>query len=244
MLAVIRIILFLTLSVGICVIGIFCCLLNPFQLCYAAIFGRLFGCMTPIFGIKIEVRNSLKIGELPRNCIYIANHQNNYDMIVATYVVQPRTITVGKSSLLWIPLFGQLYWLSGNILINRDKGIRSYHALLKIVKMIKVYDISIWIFPEGTRNYGEGLLRFKTGAFRAAIAEKIPIVPVCISSIANDKIKLNRWSNGLVIIEVMPVVDTSQYELHQVRWITEYCHKIMKIKLEELNCVVKFREES
>lgn len=243
MLAVVRIILFLILSVGICVIGIILCLLNPFQLCYAAIFGRLFGCMTSIFGVKIEVRNSLEMGVLPRNCIYIANHQNNYDMIVATYVVQPRTITVGKRSLLWIPLFGQLYWLSGNILIDRNKGIRSYNALFRVVKMIKFYDISIWIFPEGTRNYGKGLLRFKTGAFRAAISEKIPIVPVCISNIANNKIKLNRWSNGVVIIEVMPFIDTSQYRLHQVRWITEYCYKIMKMKLEELNVLVKLREE-
>lgn len=243
MLATIRIILFLVFSISICIIGIICCLLNPYQWCYAAIFGRMFGCMVPIFGIRIEVRNSLKQGELPRNCIYIANHQNNYDMIFATYVVQPRTITVGKRSLLWIPLFGQLYWLSGNILIDRDKGTRSYSILFKIVKMIKIYDISIWIFPEGTRSYGQGLLRFKTGAFRAAISEKIPIVPVCISNIANDKINLNRWSNGLVIIEIMPVINTSTYELYQVRWFTEYCHRMMKAKFEELNTLVRIHED-
>lgn len=239
MLAVVRVILFLILSIVICLIGIICCLLNPFQFYYAAIFGRLFGCMIPLFGITIEVRNSLQEGNLPRNCIYIANHQNNYDMIVVNYIVQPRTITVGKRSLLWIPLFGQLYWLSGNILIDRDKGFKSYNILFKVVKMMKIYDISIWVFPEGTRSYGKGILRFKTGAFRAAIAANIPIVPVCISNISNNKIKLNRWSNGVVIIEVMPIVDTSQYKLHQVRWVSEYYYKIMKMKFEELNTINK-----
>lgn len=242
MLAIVRIILFLIISIFICIVGVICCVLHPRQLCYAAIFGRLFGCMAPIFGITVEVRNLLVNGFIPRNSVYIANHQNNYDMIIITHVVQPRTITVGKRSLLWIPLFGQLYWLSGNILIDRNKGNKSYHDVFRMVKMLKNYDISMWVFPEGTRNYGKGLLRFKTGVFRAAISEKVPIVPVCISNTANNKIKLNRWSNGIVIIEIMPVIDTHQYALHQFRWVAEYCHEIMQMKCNELNTLVGIRE--
>jgi 1-acyl-sn-glycerol-3-phosphate acyltransferase len=30
------------------------------------------------------------------NAIYIANHQNNYDMVTASNIVQPPTVTVGK----------------------------------------------------------------------------------------------------------------------------------------------------
>lgn len=242
MLAIIRIFLCVLFSISICIIGILFCLFNPRSFCYAAIFGRLFGCMIPIFGIKIEVQNSLVEGVCPRNCIYIANHQSNYDMIIATYIVQPRTITVGKRSLLWIPFFGQLYWLSGNILIDRDQGTKSYRALFNIVKMIRIYDISIWIFPEGTRNHGKGLLRFKTGAFRAAISENVPIVPICISNISNNKIQLNRWCNGVVIVEIMPVIDTNKYRLNQVRFLSEHCYNVMKIKFEELNILVKSLE--
>lgn len=244
MLAIVRVVILLVISIFICIFGIMFCLLTPHKLCYAAIFGRLFSCMIPIFGIRIKVQNLLEKGKLPRNCIYIANHQNNYDLLIATYVVQPRTITVGKRSLLWVPLFGQLYWLSGNILINRSKGMKSYNAIFKIIKMIKEYDISVWIFPEGTRNYGTGLLNFKTGAFRVAISEKIPIVPICISNISKNKVRLNRWSNGFVIIGIMPVIDTEKYESHQLRELTEYCYDIMKRKFEELNTLVKVYERN
>lgn len=66
------------------------------------------------------------------------------------------------------------------------------------------------MFPEGTRSRGRGLLPFKTGAFHAAIAAGVPIIPVCVSTTSN-KINLNRLHNGLVIVEMLPPIDVSQY---------------------------------
>ncbi|URJ25815.1 1-acylglycerol-3-phosphate O-acyltransferase [Blochmannia endosymbiont of Camponotus sp.] len=234
MLAIIRVILALILSINICIFGIIYCLLRPRQSYNTALFSRLFGSMAPIFGIQLKIRN-LSSNQLPRNCIYIANHQNNYDMITVSCVVKPRTIMVGKKNLLWIPLFGQLYWLCGNILINRRQNTRSHNILIQKAKSVKTRDISIWVFPEGTRSAGRGLLPFKIGAFYAAITAQIPIVPVCVSNISNKKIKLNRWSNGLVIIEVMPPIATQKYEPNKVRDMTKYCYEVMKVKIDSLN---------
>jgi 1-acyl-sn-glycerol-3-phosphate acyltransferase len=66
--------------------------------------------------------------------------------------------------------------------------------------------LSIWFFPEGTRSNGRGLLHFKTGAVRLALAAKKSIVPVCASELHN-KVKFNRWNNGTVIIQVMEPID-------------------------------------
>ncbi len=70
--------------------------------------------------LKVECRKPAD-AESYGNAIYIANHQNNYDMVTASNIVQPPTVTVGKKSLLWIPFFGQLYWLTGNLLIKPQK---------------------------------------------------------------------------------------------------------------------------
>lgn len=243
MLAILRIFLALILSINICIFGIIYCLLKPRRINHAAIFGRLFGYMAPIFGIRLEIRNFVG-KKLSKKCIYIANHQNNYDMVTVSYALQPNTITVGKKKILWIPLFGQLYWLSGNILINRTYSFRkSRNDLIKIIKAIKKYHASVWIFPEGTRNRGRAeLLPFKTGAVYVALITKVPIIPICVSNISNKKIKLNRWSNGLVIIEIMPPIETYHYEINQIRRITAYCHKIMQLKIQSLNKEVTFRE--
>lgn len=243
MLALIRIVLIITLSLSICIFGIVYCLLSPCQPRNAAVFGRLFGCMAPIFGIKVEIRNFSR-NQDPKSCVYISNHQNNYDMVTVSYVMQPKTVTIGKNNLFWIPFFGQLYWLSGNILIDRRiRNIQSVRSILvKVIEIIKTYKVSVWIFPEGTRNNGKRLLPFKTGAFYVALAAKIPIVPICVSNIANNKIKLNRWSNGLVIIEIMPPIYTSSYRTSQVRRISAYCHKIMELKINSLDQEVIERE--
>ena len=72
------------------------------------------------------------------------------------------------------------------------------------------------MFPEGTRSRGRGLMPFKTGAFHAAIAAGVPIVPICVSTTSGN-INLNRWNNGHVIVEMLAPVDTSKYGKENVR---------------------------
>lgn len=240
MLAILRTIIVVLFSILICVFGLIWCLFSPRNPRHVATFGRWFGRMAPILGLKVEVRYPDAVATR-QSCIYIANHQNNYDMVTAAKVVQPRTVTVGKKSLLWIPLFGQLYWLTGNLLIDRDNGAKAHGTLTTIVDQIKKRNVSIWMFPEGTRSRGRGLMPFKTGAFFAAIAAGVPVVPICVSN-TTGKIKLNRWSNGLVIIEILPPVDTSGYSREQVRSLTKHCRALMVEKLAQLDAEVAERE--
>ncbi|QOI10786.1 1-acylglycerol-3-phosphate O-acyltransferase [Blochmannia endosymbiont of Colobopsis nipponica] len=242
MLAVIRILLISILSVFICIFGSVYCLLSPRNPAHAAILSRFFSRMAPVFGIQIELRQPLR-KQLAKNYIYVSNHQNNYDLILLTYVVKPRTITVGKRSLLWIPLFGLLYWLTGNLFIDRNNILGSHNAIVKLASRVKREDISLWIFPEGTRSRGRGLLPFKTSVFYAAIFAGVPIVPVCVSNTVG-KIKLNRLYNGVVLIEILPPLETVSYNIKQVRMFTEYCYNLMKTKIYELNTEIAARDLS
>ena len=164
-------------------------------------------------------------------------------MITAAKIVQPTTVTVGKKSLLWIPFFGQLYWLSGNLLIDRANSAKAHNTIAQLVDQFNKKRISFWMFPEGTRSRGRGLLPFKTGAFHAAIAAGVPIIPIVVSN-THDKIKLNRLKNGLVIVEMLPPVDIKAFENQSVRKLATHCRELMSAKLEELNAEVAEREAS
>ncbi|MDX8000090.1 1-acylglycerol-3-phosphate O-acyltransferase [Xenorhabdus sp. Reich] len=233
MLAIIRGIIVIFLCILICVFGSIYCLFSPRNPRHVMTFGHAFGKLHKVFGIKLLERIPAEAREYKPG-IYIGNHQNNFDMVTMSNAVQPRTVTVGKKSLAFIPFFGQLYWLTGNILIDRVNRTKAHGTISQVVEQIKKKQVSVWMFPEGTRSRGRGLLPFKTGAFHAAIMAGVPIVPVCASS-THEKIKLNRWNNGTVIIEMLPPIDTTKYTKDQVRELAEHCRQMMQAKIDELN---------
>lgn len=228
-----RLVIVLILGILICVVGTLFCLFNPRNPNNVARFAHIFGSLlTPLFGIKVITRENKSVKE-KGCCLYIANHQNNYDVLVAGNIVQPRTVTVGKKSLAWVPFFGQLYWLSGNILLDRDKKSKALDTLTQVVDVIKNKKVSIWMFPEGTRSRGRGLLPFKTGAFRTAIAAGVPLVAICVSNTCN--IKLNRWNNGYMIVEMLEPIDTKNMEKKDAKALMDKCYQMMSHKISQLN---------
>lgn len=232
MIALLRIIAVVIFAILMFVFGCAYCLLSPRNPKHVFTFGRLFYRMSAILGVKVIFRAPEDVYKRGQH-IYIANHQNNWDMFTVSVAVTPNVVTVGKKSLAWMPLFGQLYYLTGNILIDRANRTKAKGTIDQIVKSIKESKVSVWMFPEGTRSRGRGLLAFKTGAFHAAIGAGVPIIPIVCSS--TDKLRLNRWNNGYVIVEMLPPVSTENFGKENVRELAETCYQQMKTKLAELD---------
>nr|WP_314738780.1 1-acylglycerol-3-phosphate O-acyltransferase [uncultured Haemophilus sp.] len=234
MLKLIRILLVLICSISISVIGIFYALIrfrNPN--CVGEI-ARWYSYMHALVGIKL-IRRPKTTARTP--AIYIANHQNNYDMVTISSMVPEKTVTIGKKSLIWIPFFGLVYWATGNIFINREKRSSAISTMTKVGEIIRQRQISIWMFPEGTRSRRRGLLPFKTGAFHTAIAAGVPIIPIVCSTL-HKKVDLNRWDNGTVICEELDPIDTSGYNRDNLKELIEHCHNIMQNRIAELDAEI------
>ena len=214
MVAVLRIVLLVLFFIGSTVAGLLVCLFRPFHPNNVALFSKWYGKVSWILGIDVEIRYDPAIAQ-GEPYVFIANHQNNLDLFTISGSVLPRTVTIGKKSLKFIPFFGQLYWLSGNFLIDRDNKAKALNTMLFAAERIANQKISVWMFPEGTRSYGRGLLPFKMGAFHIALEANVPLVPVCMSS-THNQFKLNRWRNGKVIIQMnAPVVLNKDDNLRQ-----------------------------
>ncbi|MFD2165222.1 1-acylglycerol-3-phosphate O-acyltransferase [Thalassotalea euphylliae] len=233
MLAVIRIII-LTLGIGL--LSVFACLfslLRPFHKNNVFTAARILGSMSKVIGLEVEVRKPSSLSNVGP-VVYICNHQNSYDLYTVSNAVQPGTVSVGKKSLKWIPFFGQMYWLTGNILIDRNNSNKAMNTIALTAEKIKEKGLSVWLFPEGTRSYGRGLLPFKTGAFRTALQAGVPIVPICASN-THDFINLNRWNNGKMIIEFLDPVYLTEDDKDNVRAITNDVRDNMLTKIQALS---------
>src|SRR5471030_231669 len=131
MLLILRAIIVTVYCLLVSFFGSLYCLFSPRNPRHVATFGHLFGRLATVLGMKVELRKPAGADNNGK-CIYIANHQNNYDMVTVSNVVMPGTVTVGKKTLVWIPFFGQLYWLTGNLLIARNNRAKAHGTISQV----------------------------------------------------------------------------------------------------------------
>jgi 1-acyl-sn-glycerol-3-phosphate acyltransferase len=189
-----------------------------------------------ILGLNVELkkdRDAACIGQ----AVYIANHQNNFDPFTLIHAVPKRTVSVGKKSIIWIPVFGFLYWISGNFLLNRSNRKKAIETIDQIVSKMRETGLSIWMFPEGSRSRGRGFLPFKAGAFHAAIQAGVPIVPIVCSN-THEQVKWNRWQNGKVLVEMLSPISTKGLTEHDIPALMLKCSELMQKKHKELNLLL------
>jgi 1-acyl-sn-glycerol-3-phosphate acyltransferase len=215
----------LGLAIGIC---------RPFNPDNSRLCARLYS-LPALWLLRLKLQTEVKpLLEHRRACVIVANHQSNYDLYVLGGVVPRRTVSIGKKSLKWVPFFGQLYWLAGNVLLDRGNAQRAKQAMLTTTDTLRHRDTSIWVFPEGTRNLGEELLPFKKGAFQMAIAAGVPIIPVCVSSYVKQ-MRLNRWNSGRILIRSLPPIATAGLTLDDLPMLIQDCRGQMQRCIDALD---------
>lgn len=128
-----------------------------------------------------------------------------------------------KRSLLWMPFFNYACLLANVIFVDRTNHKKAVQSLQECGDRIKKKNLSVWVFPEGTRNHDGGLLEFKKGAFNIAVQAGIPVVPCVISSYRPFYNKDDRYfaDTGYVIVEVLKPISTKNMTLEDVPKLAE-----------------------
>lgn len=168
-----------------------------------------------------------------RPTVVIANHQHNDDLFVMGDLLPPRTVTVGKSSLIWIPFFGQVFWLGGNVILNRGRSHKAVAVMQATSAAISRDRKSLWVFPEGTRSRGRGLQPFKKGAFHAAIASGAPITMVCASQYYDRTLGCSGRREP-VAIRVLPPIETAGLTVADIPQLMAQCRQQMEAAIADL----------
>lgn len=152
-------------------------------------------------------------------------------------IVPRRTVSIGKTSLKWLPLFGQIYWLAGNVLIDRGNAAKAKAAMLRTTDVMQRQDTSIWVFPEGTRHLGRGLLPFNKGVFQMAVSAEVLIVPLRCSTYKTGT-QLHRWHAGTVKILALPAILTAGLTLEDLPDLMARCHRQMQSCIAQLDAAL------
>ncbi len=227
-----------TIWVGFsCLIGICVSVIRPFDTRNIKIATNILSFGRHFLGIKIELRNK-DILDKYRPCVFISNHQDNLDIFPGSYTVPHYTVTIGKRSIIYLPFFGQFFWLTGNILIDRSNKKKAFETMDEAANAIKNKKLSIWIMPEGTRSRGRGVLPFKKGPFVTAIKAQVPIIPIAFSPYGNN-INLHKWNSGKIIVEVLDPIHTQGLTLDNVNEIKDQAFHMIAQAVSRLDHELK-----
>lgn len=132
-------------------------------------------------GIKLTVKGRENI-PTDRSVLYIGNHRSYFDIIIAYTLVPTLTGFIAKKETAKVPLLKN--WMDNVkcLFLDRDDIKQGLQTILSACEQIK-NGISIFIFPEGTRNKNaDEFLPFKGGSFKIATKTGCEIVPVAINN--------------------------------------------------------------
>ena len=142
----------------------------------ANLWGQLIVKANPLWRIKIIGASHIKKN---KGYVIVANHASLAD-IVCLFCLGKHFKWVAKSSLFKIPFFGWTMTLLNYIPLSRGRHGSIRDSFNEAAEWLNK-DVSVLIFPEGTRSKTGQLAEFKNGAFKLALLTKKPIVPVVIS---------------------------------------------------------------
>ncbi|XP_015898401.3 1-acyl-sn-glycerol-3-phosphate acyltransferase-like isoform X1 [Ziziphus jujuba] len=113
-----------------------------------------------------------------KRAIYICNHASPLDIFLIMWLTPTGTVGIAKKEIMWYPLFGQLYILANHLRIDRSNPTAAIQSLKEAADAVVRNNLSLIIFPEGTRSRNGRLLPFKKGFVHLALQSGLPIVPM------------------------------------------------------------------
>ena len=135
-------------------------------------------------GTKIIVEQSPEIR--PRTgYALVSNHQSLLDIVMIgglLFTNFPKYVAKKELSRGIPSISLNLRW-GGNALIDRKDRSQAFRAIKEMAKKAQERNVSVVIFPEGTRSRDGRLKEFKRGgtAMMLGAADQLPVVPVTIS---------------------------------------------------------------
>jgi putative phosphoserine phosphatase / 1-acylglycerol-3-phosphate O-acyltransferase len=151
-----------------------------------------------------------------RPAVFIFNHRNQVDPMIAGTLVKDNFTSVGKKELENDPIVGTIGKVMDAAFIDRADAQSAVEGLKKVEELTRK-GLSILIAPEGTRLDTTEVGPFKKGPFRIAMSARIPIVPIVIRNAeviaARDSSTFNPGTVDVVVYPPIPVDDWTLEDL-------------------------------
>ncbi|AJI74798.1 1-acyl-sn-glycerol-3-phosphate acyltransferase [Francisella noatunensis] len=213
-----------------------CLLMNTVGVLGASLKVRLFVCWIwsclyrlgtlVILQIYVKVEGKENIPDYP--CIYVSKHQSMLETFVFYGLVHDCCFVM-KQELLEKPIFGKTNIFAEAIGVDRSKGLSAIKKVLEDGKdRIENKNLSIIIFPEGTRVPVGEYPKFHRSAMKLAKVSNVPIIPVAHNfGVYFGRKKGDFVKPGIARMSFGKPIDPKDYSVAEL---TDLCYDIINDK--------------
>lgn len=149
---------------------------------------------------------------LPKNkrILYVGNHVSNYDPIVTWHAFPFAKLSyISKASNFKIPWFGRFIRRCCFMDIDRENPRNAIVTINRAADLLKNQEVSVGVYPEGTRSKSTELLPFHNGVFK--IAQKANSDIAVISLTGTENIHKNfPWRRTDVYVDVLEIIPADE----------------------------------
>lgn len=170
--------------------------------------------------VRVEVEGMEHV-DRDQSYVVVANHQSQFDIPVIYGFCGLDLRWVMKAELGKVPFVAQGCRAIGHIFVNRSDPDQARTAINQAIGRLKS-GTGILFFAEGTRSRSGKLLAFKKGAFRVAIDQQLPILPMTVVG-TRDVLPAGslRIRPGRVRLIIHPPISTEGLKLADLRRLSD-----------------------
>ena len=132
-----------------------------------------------IIRIKLHVTGKEKLPQ--GRFLLVSNHRSKFDPILTWLVLGDRQIAfISKPENFKVPIFGHIIHRLCFMPIDRENPRNAVKTINRAADLMKRDVATVGVYPEGTRNYGDGLLPFHNAMFKIAQKADVPVAVMTV----------------------------------------------------------------
>lgn len=159
-----------------------------------------------VMRVKVHVTGIEKLSK-GEKLLFVGNHRSNFDPIITWYKLRDWNISyISKAGNFKIPIFGSIIRRCCFMTIDRENARKAMETINASSELLKAEEVSIGVYPEGTRSKTGELLPFHNGTLRIAQKANSSVAVVVLKG--TEKIHKNypfhRTHIEMSIVDVIP----------------------------------------
>lgn len=156
--------------------------------------------------IRVHVSGTERI---PKNekVLFVCNHRSNFDPLITWCALKNWKIAyVSKPENFKVPIFGRIIRKCCFLPIDRKNPRNAIATVNKAAKLLKRQEVSIGVYPEGTRSKNCELLPFHNGVFKIAQKAEKPVAVLSVTGTEriSKRAPFQPTDVYLDVLEVLP----------------------------------------